>query len=127
MKQECVHRSTSGADKISLVGMVALVGLRREVRPVKEGICCKQEACIDRSYSAILLVTLFGIEHATERRPATSLPEVSRVMRQKLRLAARGALVIRPDRRWYWWVAPLSLLAAPPKLQARPAGELILR
>jgi hypothetical protein len=75
--------------------MVALVGLRREVWPVKEGICCEREAGIDRSYSAILLVTLFGIEHAIERRPATNSTQVSRVMRQKLRLAARGALVIR--------------------------------
>jgi hypothetical protein len=95
MKHECVHRSTSAADIVSLVGMVALIGLRREVRPVKEGICCEREAGIDRSYSAILLVTLFGIEHAIERRPATSSTQVSRVMRQKLRLAARGALVIR--------------------------------
>ncbi len=72
MKHECVHRSTSAADIVSLVGMVALIGLRREVRPVKEGICCEREAGIDRSYSAILLATLFGIEHAIERRPATS-------------------------------------------------------
>lgn len=97
MKHECVHRGTSAADMVSLVGMVALVGLRREVRPVKEGICCDREAGIDRSYIGIVLVPLFGIEHATERRPATSLPQVSRVMRQKLRLAARGALVNRLD------------------------------
>ena len=82
---------------VSLVGMVMLVGLRREVRPVKEGICCDREAGIDRSYSAILLVPLFGIEHAIERRPATNLTQVSRVMRQKLRLAARGVLEIRLD------------------------------
>ena len=97
MKHECVHRSTSAADKVSLAGMVALVGLRREVRPVKEGICCDREAGIDRSYTAILLVPLFGIEHAIERRPATNSTQVSRVMRQKLRLAARGVLVIRLD------------------------------
>jgi hypothetical protein len=97
MKHECVHRSRSAADIVSLVDMVALIGLRREVRPVKEGICCERGACIDRSYSANLLVTLFGIEHAIERRPATSSTQVSRVMRQKLRLAARGALVNRLD------------------------------
>jgi hypothetical protein len=82
---------------VSLVGIVALVRLRREVRPVKEGICCDREAGVDFSYNAILLVPLFGIEHATERRPATNLTQVSRVMRQKLRLAARGVLVIRLD------------------------------
>jgi hypothetical protein len=69
MKHECIHRSTSAADIVSLIGVVALVGLRREVRPVKEGICCDREAGIDRSYSAIVLVPLFGIEHAIE--PAT--------------------------------------------------------
>ena len=52
---------------VSLVDMVALVGLRREVRPVKEGICCDREAGIDRSYTAFLLVPLFGIEHAIVR------------------------------------------------------------
>jgi hypothetical protein len=72
MKHECAHRNTSAADIVSLVGMVMLVGLRREVRPVKEGVCCDQEAGIDRSYSAIVLVPLFGIEHAVERRPATN-------------------------------------------------------
>lgn len=82
---------------VSLVGIVALVCLRREVRPVKEGICYDREAGIDRSYSAILLVPLFGIEHATERRPAINSTQVSRVMRQKFRLAARGVLVIRLD------------------------------
>jgi hypothetical protein len=80
---------------VSLVGMVALAGLRRDVRPVKEGICCDREAGIDHCYSATLLVPLFGIEHAIERRPATNSTQVSRVMRQKPRLAARGALAIR--------------------------------
>ena len=57
---------------ISLGDIVAFVCLRREVRPVKERICCDREAGIDRSYSAVLLVPLFGIEHAIERRPATT-------------------------------------------------------
>ena len=82
---------------ISLGDIVALACLRREVRPVKEGICCDREAGIDRSYSALLLVPLFGIGHSIERRSATNLTQVSRVMRQKLRLAARGVLVIRLD------------------------------
>ena len=97
MKHECIPRRTSAADIVSLIGVVALVGLRREVRPVKEGICCDREAGIDRSYSAPLLVPLFGIGHSIKRRPATNLTQVSRVMRQKLRLADRGALVIRLD------------------------------
>ena len=54
-------------EMVSLVGTVALACLRREVRPVKEGTCCDREAGIDRSYSAVLPVPLFGIEHALER------------------------------------------------------------
>jgi len=92
------------------VGIVALVGLRREVRSVKEGICCGRAAGIDCNYSAVSLVPLFGIEHAIEWRSATNSTQVSRVMRPKLRLAARGALVIRLNASGIGGKRPLSLL-----------------
>jgi hypothetical protein len=40
------------------------------IRPVNEGICCDREAGIDGDYGVSLLVPLFGIEHAIERRSA---------------------------------------------------------
>ena len=114
---------------ISLGDIVAFVCLRREVRPVKERICCDRKAGIDCRYSAGVPVALFGIEQVASIPMDLSISPASALLFFTSRGASRLGRVVNtisgsaPSTQHLLFIAKAFYLLAPARIRATKRSD----